>query len=269
MVDIKLITQTIALGRAIEPEGAALVEQAILSLSKSKGNVDYATALERYASFFKDIAGFESNHQQLIVQAFLFAVARHHHQFYQWHNNTQLPYAYHLASTAKHVLSFAHARPATVIIALWHDILEDKKATPEEIFEKLKTYSLFKEKDDILTALILLDRGQYKGKQKTHLYYKHICTHSDALLVKSADLLANLHACLARFGEMLEDKSRFWIYSYIFQIEHCLFLLPEFSSSPYSSLVKKKLAGIISLMHGRFHEKEQKEYQSFVAEVTS
>jgi len=120
-----------------------------------------------------------------------------------------------------------------------------------------------KEQNHVLSALQLLDRGSYTGKQKTLLYYQNLCTHADALLVKIADLLANLDACLARFDEMKQDKTRFWIYSYVFQIERCLFPYLEQSPFLFSFLAKKRLSLRISALQGRFRERENDEYNQF------
>jgi len=259
MVNTDFITNAIEIGRMAEPEGAALVAYAIAAQAKPRSAVDYETALDAYASFFRAVSGYESHHQRRLVEAFLFAVACHRGQFYQWCRKTKLPYPYHLAATAKHVISFPQATPVTIIIALWHDILEDKKATTGKIYDKLEE----KEQNHVLSALQLLDRGSYTGKQKTLLYYQNLCTHADALLVKIADLLANLDACLARFDEMKQDKTRFWIYSYVFQIERCLFPYLEQSPFLFSFLAKKRLSLRISALQGRFRERENDEYNQF------
>lgn len=254
-----------ALSLVADTKGKALLRQSLFLAQKPTKLVAYVTAVEEYEKFIINIAGYSTEIQRILVDAFLFALTRHGGQFYKWENDTVLPYTFHCAKTARYVQTFSED-PVAIITALWHDLLEDKRATKEEILSLLKQYKFLQTPEKLLLSLMLLDRNQYSGITKTRDYYSCLCSHPLALITKTADLLANLEACITRFNEMRHDESRFWIYAYFFEIEYCLLSQPIFLQSSYAASITKHLTFTSTTLRREFTESEQKECITYFIE---
>jgi guanosine-3',5'-bis(diphosphate) 3'-pyrophosphohydrolase len=118
-------------------------------------------------------------------QARAFAIKAHANQKYGEH-----PYSYHLDQVA------ALARPygeEAVAIAYLHDTAEDTEATIPEIESK------FGSKIASCVSLLTDEPGANRKERKAKTYAKLAAVHGPneiALLVKAADRLANVRACV-------------------------------------------------------------------------
>ncbi len=252
-----------ALALAGEQKGKELLKKSLRLAKETNGCVVYAVAVGEYEKFIKSISCYKVEIQAVLIEALLFAIECHDGQFYQWKEKTALPYTFHCAKAAINVQVFQQT-PEAIISALWHDLLEDKRATREIVLLRLITYkNLCCQPEEILSVLGLLDRHSYTGKTKVHDYYNGLSSNQLALIVKAADLLTNLEACSLRFDEMRQDKSRFWIYAYIFEIEKCLFTNPAFQRSPFAQLVTRHLSSALNDVRAHFGQDGQKECANY------
>ncbi|MBI4441062.1 hypothetical protein HY639_02760 [Candidatus Woesearchaeota archaeon] len=246
------------LKKALSLVGGSMGKEIMLktiALRDRHGKVAYGIALHWYGSFVKHIAGYQSGQQLQLLRALLLTIDKHDGQFYQWHHGTVLPYAVHCAMAALAASAFSDDAE-TIIVGLWHDLLEDKRATAAELGDFLVREGIAV--DIILPALFLLD-GTGRAKYD---YYGAICGHERALIVKTGDLLANLDACNRRLEEMRHDESRFWIYAYVFEVHHCLF--QQLSSSHLSRKIVAKLSSAITELQSRFTQDEHSECTKYL-----
>jgi guanosine-3',5'-bis(diphosphate) 3'-pyrophosphohydrolase len=118
-------------------------------------------------------------------QARAFAVAAHANQKYGDH-----PYSFHLDAVAE--LAGPYGEEA-VVIAYLHDTAEDTQATIAEIESK------FGPKIAACVSLLTDEPGTNRKERKAKTYAKLAGVHGSneiALLVKAADRLANVRACV-------------------------------------------------------------------------
>ena len=172
--------------------------------------------IETFESFFKEISFFSKAEQLVLVSAFFYALEKHEDQFYLWKNGKKISYGYHVVQAALHVLSFSKDI-TSVFLALWHDLLEDKRVSKKEVLEELDkySYSLLTSKDKIILSLELLDKN---NSSSLFDYYSQILKDPQVLVAKAGDLVANLNASLVRYDEMILNEQRFWIYEYLYII---------------------------------------------------
>lgn len=205
-------------------------------LEKAKAGIEeYKTAINSYEELLKTV-----NYDKTIVKIFIFVLEKHEGQYYEWKNQKKLPYAYHLAKCATIISKLRGAKKQHIILALLHDIIEDKRATENEVKEELSKeeyVSIEKNTDELIKALMLLDKNNFHSDEQ---YYKQILQNTDASIVKTADILANLNECIARATEMLQNEQRFWIYEYLAQI-------PKYFSNPEIlqklAILRKEISG--------------------------
>lgn len=115
-----------------------------------------------------------------------FAIAAHGDQKYGVH-----PYHVHLDAVAKIASDFGEIAE---VIAYLHDVVEDTEVTLDEIENKFG--SLVAESVGILTD----ESGHSRAERKSRTYSKMASVTGDAeiaLVVKAADRLANLRACVS------------------------------------------------------------------------
>lgn len=213
------------------------------------GQEEYAHAVDAYKELLKI-----SN--QVSIGAFLFALEKHEGQYYAWKNSKQLPYAYHLCKCALNTAAFS-SNDKHIVIALWHDMLEDGKATIKEIKTELKGYCF--NVNEILETLAVLDKGNSSSAKE---YFGKILHNEDACIVKTADIISNLDECIERFDEMVNNKQRFWIYDYLIEI-------PKFflNSKLLPAECKKAISQRISNLKSLLLDKNKKELTHYSKEV--
>ena len=189
------------------------------------GNEQESIALVSYYELLS-ATGFDP----AISKAFLFALERHKGQYYRWKNGTNLPYAYHLCKAALNGVNLFGARRQNTILALWHDMMEDKRANKEEVRRELrkKVYGV-RCPENIVDALALLDRGCSKSSAE---YFARLTQSDDAIAAKAADIISNLDACIGRFGEMMKTRERFTIFGYLIEVPEYFLKAEGFLSSP-------------------------------------
>ncbi len=149
-----------------------------------------------------------------LVRALLYAIERHEGQYYEWKSGKKLPYSYHACKCGINSINLGSSKNQ-VIIALWHDLIEDKKANSTEIAIELKNkiYSNINP-TAIINSLILLDKAGISAKD----YFLKLLQDKNASIAKAADIISNLDECIARFDEMVKSGQRFWIYGYLIEI---------------------------------------------------
>jgi guanosine-3',5'-bis(diphosphate) 3'-pyrophosphohydrolase len=136
-------------------------------------------------------------------QARSFAVAAHGDQKYGNH-----PYAFHLDAVAALASSYGEE---AVVLAYLHDTVEDTQATLEEIEKQ------FGAKVAACVALLTDEPGANRKERKAKTYAKLAKVDGPnelALLVKAADRLANVRACVR------DRKESLWI---LYQSEQTTF----------------------------------------------
>lgn len=225
-----------------------LRKHSLLALS---GKEPYVKAIETYEELLSLING-----DRALIQAFIFAIEKHEGQWYQWKGKNLLPYSYHICKCALNAIHFGAERHQ-VIIALWHDLIEDKKATAKEIKKELqnKTYSKINAAN-IIEALLILDKGGISSKK----YFTEIATNKDATIAKAADIAANIDECIARFDEMIQGEQRFWIYNYLVEIP---IFLSKIKSKDISDYVTSSISGKIKVLLSSIPEKNKIEFETY------
>jgi (p)ppGpp synthase/HD superfamily hydrolase len=125
-------------------------------------------------------------------QARNFAIVSHGDQKYGSH-----PYSVHLDAVAKIARPFGETAE---IIAYLHDVVEDTEVTVEEVeaqFGKLVADSV---------AILTDESGENRKERKSKTYEKMAKVTGEteiALVVKAADRLANMRACVADKNQRL------------------------------------------------------------------
>lgn len=221
------------------------------ALKALAGNTEYACAVTTYRELLSN-----ANYNQIIIAALLFALEKHEGQYYDWKRGKKLPYAYHLCKCALNTTAFSNEEKHFVI-ALWHDMLEDGKATRKEIKNELKKYSV--NSNEVIDALIALDKG---NSSSTKEYFGKILHNENACIVKTADIISNLNECIERFSEMIDNEQRFWIYDYLIEIP--MFFL---NSKLLPVECKKVISEKISNLKFSLPEKNKKELKNYSREV--
>ena len=217
------------------------------------GEESYITTIRAYDELLS-----RTDDSPVLIRAFLFAIEKHDGQWYQWKGKKQLPYSYHLCKCAIHTINFG-AKKNQVIIALWHDIIEDRRATIKDIAAELKkTAYLGTDAKVILDAVLLLDKNGITSDK----YFRKIVADRNVTLVKAADLAANLDACIARFDEMIRGKQRFWIYQYLAEIPELF--LSKIKQKYVSEKITASISGKISTLYSSLPEKKRIEFENYV-----
>ncbi|MDP3989910.1 MAG: hypothetical protein Q8Q01_01765 [archaeon] len=215
------------------------------------GDDEYIQAVSTYKEFL-----FKIDYNKTITEAFLFALEKHEGQYYVWKKGRKLPYTYHLCKCALNTATLSY-EDKTIVIALWHDLLEDERATKKDLTNQIKK-SYF-DANEIINALILLDKGNSSSSKE---YFSNILQNKDASLIKTADLIANLDECIDRFDEMIGNEQRFWIYDYLIEIPQ-FFLNSKHLPRTYNKIISSK----ISKLHSLLSDKNQKEFKRYSREV--
>ncbi|MCW5201811.1 HD domain-containing protein [Desulfobulbus sp. US4] len=128
----------------------------------------------------------------MITKAREFALKHHGEQKYGEH-----PYVVHLDAVAELVQQYGET---AVVIAYLHDVVEDTDASLHDI--KKEFGGLIADCVAVLTDEPGGDRKERKGK--TYSKMARVCGETEiALLVKAADRLANMRACVADKKERL------------------------------------------------------------------
>lgn len=143
-------------------------------------------------------------------QARAFAIAAHAEQRYGDH-----PYSFHLDAVA--ALAAPYGKEASVVAYL-HDAVEDTQVTIEDIERK------FAAKVAACVRLLTDERGENRRERKAKTYTKLAEVqepHELALIVKAADRLANVRACL------VDRKRDLW---QLYQSEHAGFKAAAYRS---------------------------------------
>jgi guanosine-3',5'-bis(diphosphate) 3'-pyrophosphohydrolase len=136
-------------------------------------------------------------------QARAFAIAAHGEQTYGDH-----PYSFHLDAVAAIATPFGEE---AVAIAYLHDTVEDTEATIQDIA------SQFGPKVAACVSLLTDEAGANRKERKAKTYAKLALVHGPnelALVVKAADRLANVRACLG------DRKRSMWE---LYRSEHAVF----------------------------------------------
>lgn len=241
---------------ALAKESPALTRHALYALA---GNSAYKKAVSAYSELLSKIR------QKAVERAFLFAVEKHEGQFYAW-NRKKVPYSYHISKAGLNALSISSNKEAH-IIALWHDIIEDKKAKEQDIIQEMKN-SAYKNMppSSVISSLLLLDKNN-SGSIKE--YYAGICKSNTALIAKTADIMANLDACIERLNFMVRTRQRLWIYDYLAAIPKFLLKSKEFNASQFRQRARSQIQPRISKLLSMLPEKNLEEFRQYKKEANN
>lgn len=217
------------------------------------GNKAYEKSVSAYTRLLSKIR------QKAIEKAFLFALEKHEGQSYAW-NRKKLPYSYHISKAGFNALSLSSNKEAH-IIALWHDIIEDKRAKEGHIAQELKN-NAYKGilPSSLISSLLLLDKNNSASIKE---YYAGICKDKNALIAKTADIMANLDACIEQFNCMIRAGRRFWIYDYLIEIPVFLLESKELNASSFRQRTKKEIQPRISRLLSLLPEKNLEEFRQY------
>jgi guanosine-3',5'-bis(diphosphate) 3'-pyrophosphohydrolase len=136
-------------------------------------------------------------------QARAFAISAHGEQKYGDHS-----YSFHLDAVAAIATPFGEE---AVVVAYLHDAVEDTETTIQEVEDK------FGSKVAACVSLLTDEPGANRKERKTKTYAKLAVVNGPnelALVVKAADRLANVRACLA------DRKQSMWE---LYRSEHPVF----------------------------------------------
>jgi (p)ppGpp synthase/HD superfamily hydrolase len=126
------------------------------------------------------------------AEARAFAIAVHGGQLYGKH-----PYVFHLDQVADIA---SHYGPEAEVLAYLHDTVEDTSATLDEVRERFGSFIAD------CVALLTDQPGGNRKERKSKTYAKLAQVHDErqlALIVKAADRLANVRACVVDGNERL------------------------------------------------------------------
>jgi guanosine-3',5'-bis(diphosphate) 3'-pyrophosphohydrolase len=131
------------------------------------------------------------------AEARAFAIEVHGGQQYGKH-----PYAFHLDQVADIAW---HYGPEAEVLAYLHDTVEDTSATLDEVRERFGSFIAD------CVALLTDQPGANRKERKAKTYVKLAEVHDErqlALVVKAADRLANVRACVVDGNERLLGVSK-------------------------------------------------------------
>lgn len=126
------------------------------------------------------------------AEARAFAIEVHGNQLYGGR-----PYSFHLDQVADIA---SHYGPEAEILAYLHDTVEDTSATLDEVRDRFGSFIAD------CVALLTDQPGANRKERKAKTYAKLAEVHDErqlALIVKAADRLANVRACVASGNERL------------------------------------------------------------------
>ncbi len=189
--------------------------------------------------------------QPLVGYALLLAAERHQGQTYQQPYGSQ-PYLYHLLDVAWCLaFSLEVDDELSVACGLWHDLLEDQKASSEEVRSYLNSLPAMETEkvDQILLMLQALMRREDPAGSKT--YYDNLAkAPEEARLVKAADLICNCASLKAHARNWFSTPpigtpQPHLIAKYVIESDLYLFNQPPFSSLQSYPLIHNTLLGIL------------------------
>ncbi len=166
--------------------------------------------LEQQTRFRKAIQSLPKQTRKAVLKGFSLATAKHE-EFYT-PNGKLLPYGYHLVSVALNVINYGIQDPEPILLSLWHDLIEDKKITEKNlkayIKENREAYGKI-DPDRIVSLLNKLNRKNYPGNysEATEKYYQTISENPETLMVKCADLTANVSEYLRNLEHIKTRKA--------------------------------------------------------------
>jgi hypothetical protein len=189
--------------------------------------------------------------QPVVGYALLYAAARHHGDVYE-QSYGDVPYLYHLLDVAwclAFTLEINHG--LTIACGLLHDLLEDEKATTQELSSYLSslpeiTPGLEIKILEILQALI---RPDEKNDQVT--YYSALSqAPSEARLVKTADLICNTASLKAKARDWFQappagSPKPHLIAKYVIESEKYVLEKPAYCSLENYPLIHNTLLGVL------------------------
>jgi (p)ppGpp synthase/HD superfamily hydrolase len=149
----------------------------------------------KYETFLGGIQSLQEQTKRTVLRGFSLAITKHQDQIYPIEGG--VPYGYHLVSVASKVREFGVEEPMPILLALWHDLIEDKHMTEEELKtylkDNIKDYEGI-DPDRIVTLLARLNRETSSGaySERTENYYQSIGQEKETLVVKCADLSCNV-----------------------------------------------------------------------------
>ena len=191
------------------------------------------------------------NDQPLVGYALLLAAARHQGQTYEQPYGS-MPYLYHLLDVGWCLAYSLEINDGlTVACGLWHDLLEDQKATPLEVRDFLSSLPGAdpEQTEKIIQIIQTLARPAEPAGAK--FYYEHLSqAPSEARLVKAADLICNTASLKAHarnwFGTPIVGTPQpHLIAKYIIESDQYLFNQPAFCSLERYPLIHNTLLGIL------------------------
>ena len=204
--------------------------------------------------------------QPLVGYALLYAAARHQGDTYDQAYGA-VPYLYHALDVAWCLAFTLEIKDGfTVACALLHDVLEDHKATPEELNIYLRSLPVSTPELDeqVLQVLLALIRPEEKNDQQG--YYAALAqAPSEARLIKAADLICN--------SASLKAKARIWfsvppkgapkphlIAKYIIEAEKYVLDKPAFQTLENYPLIHNTLLGILQDLLGYLDKEAPAQY---------
>ncbi|MBI2673333.1 hypothetical protein HYX19_03675 [Candidatus Woesearchaeota archaeon] len=213
-----------------------------------------------YNLLLQKINGLNEKERVNITKVLLFAIEKHKDQTYDWEDGKKLPYSYHVICVAINAYKFSSEGIEPILVGLLHDIIEDKKALVGEIEQLLNNQGL--DKNKLVKSIILLDRTQYLSEPKG--YYKEILNDENAIVVKSADLVANLQAGLDCFEDVMNSEKRLWIYKYLFEIKNYILPSDNFHKLKHYKNIRREFDAVSSNIIKRFSQKHLEEFNKFM-----
>lgn len=223
-----------------------------------------AVVSRKYKDFLKAVQSLPEQTKKAVLKGFSLVIVKHKDQFYT--PKERLPYCYHLVSVALKVIDYGIQDPVPILLALWHDIIEDGKITKRgleaHIRENREEYSKI-DSNRIVFLLIKLNRKNYSGSysEATKKYYQTISENPETLIVKCADLTSNVKEYL-HYLNYIKSKKPHLIPKYFGEFMNFLIKNKNFQKFKLEGKVEQELTSLFQQIFAQLTPEDMENFQA-------
>jgi hypothetical protein len=224
---------------------------------------------QKYEEFLKGTQSLPERARRAILKGFSLAIEEHKDQVYPIEGG--VPYGYHLTSVASKVREFGIEEPTPILLALWHDLIEDGHMTEEELEVHIRENSENYEGIDperMASLLRRLNRETSSGtySERTEKYYQSISQERETLAVKCADLSCNVGEYVDHLDYYLRSPKIHLFPKYFG--EYMRFLVPNqnFRQSESGGKIERELSSSFQAILEGLSEEDLERFQTIAEE---
>ncbi len=241
-------------------------ERALATLREQTKNEKVAKI---YRGFLDSVQSLPEQQRGVILKGFFLAIEKHKDQVYPIEKG--VPYGYHLTSVASKAREFGIEEPTPILLALWHDLIEDKHMTEEELRSYLRENSHDYQgidADRMISLLARLNRetpsGTYSGR--TEKYYQSISQEEETLAVKCADLSCNVGEYADHLDYYLKSPKIHLLPKYFGEYMRFLVTNQNFRQFELRERVEQEISSSFRAIFGRLSEEDLEKFQVIAEE---